>query len=79
MSKVICIPCLNLRTPYDYVIHRHSKAKCSVCGKNRQGLLVSITDVKEKECTHSMGCSDVKIKYICRKENCDVDISTERE
>ena len=74
MSKIVCIPCLNLKYHiYDYVIHRHSKAKCSVCGKNRQALRVSITDVKEKECTHPMGCSDVKIKYICRKEKCDVD------
>ncbi len=71
MSKVICIPCLNLRLfDFDYIIHRHSRGKCFSCGATRQGLLISINDFETK-CTHAMGCSDVKIKYVCKKETCD--------
>jgi hypothetical protein len=71
MSKVICIPCLNLHTyTYDYVIHRHSMAKCSQCGRKRQGLLVSITGPKFRECTFEPGCSDIQIKYGCPHPSC---------
>lgn len=72
MSKVICIPCLNLSN-YEFVIHRHSKAKCSLCGNKserlRQMLLVSILGYK-KECTHDEGCDKVKIKWGCDEERC---------
>ena len=69
MSKVICIPCLNLRTPFKYVIHRHSRAKCSVCGKNRQGLLISITDW-DKKCTYLEGCEHVTLEWKCNQKTC---------
>ena len=70
MSKVICIPCLNLHTAYDYTIIRHSNAKCSQCGSKKQGLLIENLRPKFKECTHEMGCSDVKIKYGCPHPSC---------
>ena len=78
MSKVICIPCLN-QDFYDhkYVIVRHSRARCSVCGElckgsNRQGLLVKILNI-DRACTHPDGCDDIKIKYVCKKGECDAD------
>ena len=73
MSRIICIPCLNLRLfDFDYTIHRHSKGKCFSCGATKkQGLLITINDF-ETECPHVDGCDDVRIKYICKKETCDV-------
>ncbi len=72
MSQVICIPCLNLRMfDFDYVLHRHSKAKCASCGATgRQGLLISIIDF-ETECIDQNGCDNVKIKFICDKTECE--------
>ena len=60
MSKVICIPCLNMSN-YEFIIHRHSVAKCSLCGNKserlRQMLLVSIIGIKE--CRQEDGCEYV--------------------
>lgn len=71
MSKVICIPCLNMSN-YEFIIHRHSVAKCSLCGNKserlRQMLLVSIIGIKE--CRQEDGCDKVKIKWVCKEEGC---------
>jgi hypothetical protein len=73
MDKVICISCLNLyHLDHTYIILRYSKAKCTYCqNSGNQGLIISF---QTRECTHSLGCSDVKIKFICEKEICDADL-----
>ena len=65
MSKVICIPCLNLEY-YDceYVIHHWSRASCSVCEKTRQGLLVSILNCPRKR---SLTQDEIKRKMEAKK------------
>lgn len=71
MSKILCIPCLNLSN-YEFIIHRHSRGKCRLCGKHGikgQALLVTIFGVK-KECEHEDGCDKVKIKWVCEEEGC---------
>ena len=51
MSKVICIPCLNLHYhEHGYTIIRHSHAKCSHCDVlGGEALKVVITSGKKEE------------------------------
>lgn len=72
MTKVVCIPCLNVFwRDHRYIILRHSKAKCDIC--NQRGHQALVVQFKYRECIHPIGCDDTKVKFICPNETCSVD------
>ena len=62
MSFAICIPCFNI-VDQPMLVHRHSKAKCRICGGHQQGLIVSY--VESHLCNNEVGCDHITIEYKC--------------
>lgn len=65
MSQNICIPCFNdLQNEHRFLVHRFSRAKCSICGKKmKQGLHVTYDD--NYTCDHPEGCDHTEIVWRC--------------
>ncbi len=50
MSKVVCIPCINMEIDDRFLIHGTSDKKCSICNGGRgDGLVISIIGSYEED------------------------------